>query len=300
MTALNCLGTGTSLVMTEGLLRNGSQRALTHAPVPKVKPIAELVMEDFMLTARDMCAPGVQRGLLSLWHTPAPCSELKGSKREQNATGLWRKQERLVGPWLLEQHLQTKQSSGSSLSEYRGHNVIPVQTCPSSLTHSREMSAHLPAQHSPAQQSQAFPGFTHSQGSRNQALLIPWLYSLPCHAVSTKWEVLCLFFPPSSAARPWISRALSVSVSSPLLTDTKQDKCCRVMSVQEFQSGFGQVGRAAPGVTHHHLQILLQQDFELGFWCLNWSPSPTNLRLSEVFYKVFSCMITSSASYLRR
>lgn len=60
-------------MMTEGLLRNVSERALTHAPVPKVKPTAELVMENFVLIAHDMCAPGVKRGLASVWHASSPC-----------------------------------------------------------------------------------------------------------------------------------------------------------------------------------------------------------------------------------
>lgn len=80
MTALSCLEAGTSPVMTEGLLRNVSERALTHAPAPKVKPTAELVMENFVLIAHDTCAPGVKRGLASVWHTSSPCSELKGSQ----------------------------------------------------------------------------------------------------------------------------------------------------------------------------------------------------------------------------
>ena len=41
-------------MMHEGLLRNVSGRALTHAPVPQMKPIAELDMGIFMLIGQDV------------------------------------------------------------------------------------------------------------------------------------------------------------------------------------------------------------------------------------------------------
>lgn len=41
-------------MMSEGLLRNVTGRALAHAPIPQVKPVAELDMGNFMLIAHDV------------------------------------------------------------------------------------------------------------------------------------------------------------------------------------------------------------------------------------------------------
>lgn len=104
--------------------RDVSQRALTHLLFQRWNPWLSLSQWIWCWLLWHVCSWGYSESV-SAQHTSSPSHRGKVPSAQKRAKCHWTvKRSEETGPFLLKQHLLPKQGSGSSLSQYRGHNLI--------------------------------------------------------------------------------------------------------------------------------------------------------------------------------